>query len=101
MSRIGATIDMALPLFVIAYDVGRSAVRRRVAARLESEMIRVQYSLFEGHLSARRAQQLFRAVSAMADIGDRVRLYRLAGIGGAVCQYGDITSGNDEGFWFL
>lgn len=62
-------------LIIISYDVSDNANRRRVAALLETRMVRVQGSVFEGWMSVTQAHRLFNAVGALIDAADSARCY--------------------------
>ena len=64
---------------VIAYDIGKTPRRTRMARLLEGYGRRVQYSVFEARLSAAQIRELFRRMTPLVDraAGDSVRLYAL------------------------
>ncbi len=66
---------------VIAYDIRRDAVRQRVSRLLESRMVRVQLSVFEGRMTRRAAHRLFARANALLEEGDSLRLYLLTAAG--------------------
>lgn len=66
---------------VISYDISRSRTRRRVAARLEAQLCRVQQSVFEGRLKQFAADRLFDEAQQMMDEGDSLRMYVLSKTG--------------------
>ena len=49
-------------LMVFSYDVSDDRRRRRVAAILEDEMVRVQKSVFEARLNPVRTERLVKAI---------------------------------------
>jgi CRISPR-associated endonuclease Cas2 len=90
------------PIFALCYDVMRSATRRRVAALLESHMVRVQDSVFEARLQPEVAYRLFADVVALGDEGDMFRLYGIPQAGEPLCRVaGGIPMPETGGFWLL
>lgn len=102
MSHLNCRSDMPEPVFALCYDIARDATRRRVAALLEGEMVRVQDSVFEARLTPVAARRLFEQATAMVDDGDRIRLYALTAPGLAQCAvHGGPPLPEDEGYWLL
>ena len=66
---------MAEMLMIFCYDIERTRVRRRVAALLEAEAVRVQKSVFEVRMDPDRAARLARRAARLLDPGDSLRLY--------------------------
>lgn len=64
-------------LVVFAYDVQRDANRRRIAAQLEDQATRVQYSVFEGRQTIAKAQRLLKRLDRERMDGDSIRMYVL------------------------
>ena len=93
---------MTEPVFVLCYDVARDRIRRRVAERLEREMLRVQGSVFEARLKPSRASAIFDEVAAMGEDGDKFRLYGLDKQSEEWAQVsGGVPFPEDTGFWLL
>jgi CRISPR-associated protein Cas2 len=95
---------MARPdlLFVFCYDVERDSLRNRIAGRLEEVGVRVQMSVFEVRLEARRARKLFAQLSALLGPRDSLRCYCIpeSGRRSSLAQGGPpITEDGD--FWLL
>ena len=66
--------------YVISYDIPDDRRRNQLAKELKGFGTRVQYSVFEAHLSRREYQELKRAVERIIDFSeDSVRYYRLCG----------------------
>jgi CRISPR-associated protein Cas2 len=68
-------------LMVFCYDVAKDRVRERVADLLESELARVQRSVFEGRMTAAAAERLGRRVNALMEEGDSLRVYAVTPVG--------------------
>ena len=87
---------------VMCYDIADARLRRRVAAKLEARMVRVQRSVFEArmHLSAARA--LFGEIDMLLDDGDSLRMYVLtaAGLKRSTAS-GGAPLPEDGGWWLL
>jgi CRISPR-associated protein Cas2 len=66
---------MAEMLMIFCYDIERARVRRRVAALLEAEAVRVQKSVFEVRMDPDRAAKLARRAARLLDPCDSLRLY--------------------------
>ncbi|WP_439598194.1 CRISPR-associated endonuclease Cas2 [Falsiroseomonas sp.] len=62
-------------LTVFCYDIARDKVRRRVAALLEEVAVRVQESVFEARMTARRAEDVAQRIGLLMDPGDQLRVY--------------------------
>ena len=63
---------------MVAYDIADDRRRNRVASELENFGVRVQYSVFECHLSHTQLQDLQdRLASLIVDTEDRVRFSTL------------------------
>lgn len=90
-------------LRILAYDVSSNSRRRRIARRLEEEASRVQYSVFEGRMSARRLQHLVSSVEPLLEEGDSLRVYTISKIGERHCDvYGTAPPiEKDVGYWLL
>ena len=66
--------------YVISYDIPDDRRRNQLAKTLKGFGIRVQYSVFEAHLSRGEYQELKRAVERIINPSeDSVRYYRLCG----------------------
>lgn len=68
---------MARPrhLYVFAYDIERDSARAKVADILSSKMVRVQFSVFEGRLSADEAKALAKEAALRVGPDDSLRCY--------------------------
>lgn len=62
---------------VFAYDVESDRQRAKIAALLERELVRVQYSVFEGRLSLPQGRRLADQVFALMGPADGLRVYVL------------------------
>ena len=66
--------------YVISYDIPDDRRRNQLANALKGFGTRVQYSVFEAHLSRTQYKELKRAVSRIINPSeDSVRYYRLCG----------------------
>ncbi len=66
--------------YVISYDIPADRRRNQLANALKGFGTRVQYSVFEAHLSRAQYEELKRAVSRIINPSeDSVRYYRLCG----------------------
>ena len=66
--------------YVISYDIPDNRRRNQLAKTLEGFGRRVQYSVFEAHLSRAQYEELKRAVGIVINPDDdSVRYYRLCG----------------------
>ena len=66
--------------YVISYDIPDDGRRNQLAKVLKGFGTRVQYSVFEAHLSRAQYQELKRAVARVIDPAeDSVRYYTLCG----------------------
>ena len=66
--------------YVISYDIPDDRRRNQLAKELKGFGTRVQYSVFEAHLSRAQYEELKRAVSRIINPSeDSVRYYRLCG----------------------
>ena len=85
--------------YVISYDIPDDRRRGQLAKTLEGVGRRVQYSVFEAHLSGTQYEELKRAVGDVIDAEeDSVRYYRLCGACAErveVPAVGDVTSDPD------
>ena len=83
-------------LYVISYDIPDNRRRNQLAKTLEGFGRRVQYSVFEAHLSRAQYAEMKRAVSGVIDTDeDSVRYYRLCGACAERVELpavGDVTS---------
>lgn len=64
-------------LAVIAYDVPDDRDRARLARLLETQLARVQHSVFEGWMAPRTARALFEKAARLGGPEGSVRLYLL------------------------
>jgi CRISPR-associated endonuclease Cas2 len=89
-------------LYVFTYDVSKNHDRRRVAARLERELVRVQYSVFEGPLTHIQAKRLAEACARFLGVDDSLRVYAISAAGhGRSLVYGAGQLPEREGFYLL
>lgn len=74
---------MARPehLYVFCYDIVKDGIRAKVAKRLETDLVRVQDSVFEGRLTAAEAQGLATTTGAMIEDADSLRVYAVTAAG--------------------
>jgi CRISPR-associated protein Cas2 len=75
-----------LDLYIFCYDIARGRVRRRVAARLTEEAVRVQRSVFEARMTASTADRLSRSCACELEQGDSLRVYAIAETGIRACR---------------
>jgi CRISPR-associated endonuclease Cas2 len=68
-------------LYVFCYDISRDYDRTRVAALLEKELIRVQYSVFEGMLTKKNARRLAESACQFLGETDSLRAYAISKAG--------------------
>ena len=67
-----------MPYFVLAYDIADDRRRDRLVKILEDHLVRVQESVFEGHISDRQHLRLLEDVGGVIDYRqDNVRVYTL------------------------
>lgn len=84
---------------VFCYDVDSNRTRRKLAACLEEQLVRVQESVFEGRLTLTRAGALFDRAAALLDDGDKLRMYVLSHDGVEKCRvHGGVPLPEDGGF---
>lgn len=90
-------------LMVFVYDVSSSARRRKVAKTLENHATRVQYSVFEGRMSQKRAEYVATKSAKFLDEGDSLRVYAIGADGLRRSQvFGrSIPFEPEEGYWLL
>ena len=62
-------------LWMVVYDISDDKIRRRVANHLANHGERVQYSVFECHLTQKELHLLRAAVAVELDTEDSVRWY--------------------------
>ena len=78
MTRVG--IDRSQALTVVAYDVADDRRRQRVADVLMDYGVRLQYSVFECRVDARRLVELKRRIAPILVLPeDRIAYYSLCG----------------------
>lgn len=89
-------------VMVFCYDVSRDGARARVAALLETQLIRVQKSVFEGRLSSKAARTLARQAGALLDEGDSLRVYAVtpAGLRQSIAL-GSLPLPEAHNYWML
>lgn len=73
-------------LTVFCYDITRDKVRRQVAAFLEDVAVRVQESVFEARMTARRAEDVSQRIGLLLDPGDHLRVYAVPAIALRHCR---------------
>ena len=82
--------------YVISYDIPDDRRRGQLAKTLKGFGTRVQYSVFEAHLSRRQFEELQRAVARVVDpTKDSIRYYALCSVCTArieVPALGNVTS---------
>jgi len=90
-------------LWVISYDISENRQRRRVARQLEDVMTRVQFSVFEGRLSARRVEELVGIIEQDLAGGDSLRVYSIGAVGERRCQVrgNGVPIDRNVGYWLL
>ncbi|MEQ8585020.1 MAG: CRISPR-associated endonuclease Cas2 [Thalassobaculaceae bacterium] len=87
---------------VFSYDVSEARRRRRVAAILEAEAVRVQQSVFEARMTRKQIDRLADAIGAELDRGDSLRVYTIAAHGERHCRaIGGAPLPEDQDFWLL
>jgi CRISPR-associated endonuclease Cas2 len=87
---------------VIAYDISSARLRRKVATRLQEELVRVQGSVFEGRMPRNAADRLFDEVSALIETSDRLRLYVITANGLDHCRaQGGTPLTHEGGYWLV
>src|SRR5690349_3920437 len=77
----GAVMAEAEMVMVFCYDVSGTRARRRVAAVLEREAVRVQRSVFEARMNRRRADRLAAEAAQHLEQGDSLRVYAISAHG--------------------
>lgn len=86
-------------MVVFSYDIRRNSTRQRVSSYLEERLVRVQRSVFEGHMTPRHAASLFDTIVRKLDDGDSLRLYIIDQDGaGKSRQHGGAPFPEKEGF---
>jgi CRISPR-associated protein Cas2 len=89
-------------LTVFTYDVVRDRERRRVAAILEAEAVRVQYSVFEARLDEGDARDLAERVARELGPADTLRVYTVGADGLRRCRaYGGAPIAEPGDYWLL
>ncbi len=89
-------------LHVIAYDIADDRRRRRIAALLEEQCVRVQERVFEVRLAARAARALMGRLEAAAGPGDSVRMYTIPDVAlGRCAERGGPAIADGSRFWLL
>lgn len=68
-------------LYVFAYDVERDSRRAKVAAILERDCSRVQFSVFEGRLTPAVARRLAARIGRLLGPDDSLRVYAVTADG--------------------
>jgi CRISPR-associated protein Cas2 len=63
--------------YVFCYDISSDRGRGKVAEMLEHELVRVQKSVFEGRMTAKRARYIADKIATQLHIGDSLRVYAL------------------------
>lgn len=90
-------------LWVVSYDISDNRRRRRIAAMLEDDMTRVQYSVFEGRLSDARMTRLVNILEAAITNEDSLRVYCVGKVGERKCQVkgAGIPIDNGSRYWLF
>jgi CRISPR-associated endonuclease Cas2 len=89
-------------LIVICYDIASDATRRKMASRLERVGVRVQKSVFETRMRARRAQGLGEKLARLLGPEDSLRLYTVGRGGHAMSRaWGATPMAGAEDFWVV
>lgn len=90
-------------LTVFTYDVSDDKRRRKVAALLETEATRVQYSVFEVRMTKTRAEVIGQRLAALLGDGDSLRVYAIGADSLPRSRvYGDaVPFEAAEGFWVV
>lgn len=90
-------------LRVLCYDVTCNKRRRKISRLLEDVASRVQYSVFEGRLSATVMRQVVRQVEQHLDKGDSLRVYTVGRPGERHCEVrgSGVPIERETGFWLL
>ena len=89
-------------IFVFCYDVERNNDRRRIAAALASELVRVQKSVFEGPLTHVQSKRLAERAARYLGENDSLRVYALSASGHARSfTYGAAYLPEREGYYLL
>jgi len=73
-------------LYVFCYDVSDRRARNRIAKRLEDNAVRVQRSVFEARLTARRAKSVARGAARHLGPGDSLKVYAVGASGFTHCM---------------
>jgi CRISPR-associated protein Cas2 len=93
---------MSKVLYVFAYDVSRDRIRRRVAARLEEECVRVQRSVLEARMPADQARHLAMQATFEPEPGDSLRVYAVTDRGlDRSFAYGPLPLPERQDFYLL
>jgi len=71
---------------VFAYDISNDHIRRRIAAILEDEAVRVQNSVFEAWMTEEHANRLAQKIEQHLVAGDSLRVYVIGQSGLSRCR---------------
>jgi CRISPR-associated protein Cas2 len=78
---------------LLCYDISEAPRRAKLQRRLVRHLVHVQQSVFEGHVSAHRLQQIIKLVEGTIELdNDTVRIYLLCG----ACAESTILLGTAE-----
>lgn len=89
-------------VMVFCYDVSNAKARRRLAAVLEQEAVRVQRSVFEARMNRRRADGLADRAARHLEQGDSLRVYAIGAHGLARSRaYGPLPLPEEQDFYLL
>ncbi|ARC87862.1 CRISPR-associated endonuclease Cas2 [Rhodovulum sp. MB263] len=88
---------------IITYDISSDRVRRQVAALLEAEATRVQYSVFEARLSDAALRRIVSRIDERLADSDSLRVYTVGTRHERRCQVlgSGLPVDRDVGFWLL
>lgn len=89
-------------IYVFAYDISDDRRRNAVADLLETDLARVQMSVFEGLMRPARARRLGARVKARLAPGDKLRIYCLPRQALAQCdRFGGAPLPERQDFWLI
>lgn len=89
-------------LMVFCYDIKQASRRRKVAATLEEEAVRVQKSVFEARMHEKQADRLATYAAQYLDDGDSLRVYAIGEDGRKRSfTYGGAPIAEKQDYWLL
>lgn len=62
---------------IVSYDISDDTLRKNIANLLEDNGKRVQYSVFECHLDAKRLEDLIVELDRFVEDNDSIRIYQI------------------------